>query len=47
MTHKNPVNPHWERIGDVPVDSGQVVIIDPSYIGAKVGSGVRGVEAGS
>ncbi|TES62290.1 hypothetical protein E2P84_42095 [Burkholderia cepacia] len=32
MTHKNPVNPHWERIGDVPVDSGQVVIIDPSYI---------------
>ncbi|VWC80907.1 hypothetical protein BLA39750_01190 [Burkholderia lata] len=32
MTRKNSVGPNWERIGDVAVDSGQVVIIDPSYI---------------
>ncbi|CAB3970358.1 hypothetical protein BCO37747_06379 [Burkholderia contaminans] len=32
MTCKNTVSPNWERIGDVAVDSGQVVIIDPSYI---------------
>lgn len=35
MTCKNAVSPNWERLGDVAVDSGQVVIIDPSYIDGR------------
>ncbi|MBB5546529.1 hypothetical protein A8H39_00110 [Paraburkholderia fungorum] len=32
MNSKKSMDKNWERIGEVPVDSGQVMLVDPTYI---------------
>lgn len=35
MNSKNPMDKNWEQIGEVTVDSGQVMLVDPLYIDAR------------